>query len=105
IIFRTWTVTDLCGNTTNCTQTITVRDTTPPRITCPTNVVLQCPANISTNATGMATATDACSSVTIAYSDSVSNTCGGAQLIYRTWTAIDACSNSATCVQTITVRD
>jgi hypothetical protein len=105
VIFRTWTATDLCGNTTNCTQTITIRDTTAPRITCPTNMTLQCPANTSTNVTGVATATDTCSSVSISYSDSVSNTCGGAYVISRLWTAADACGNSASCVQTITVRD
>src|SRR5260370_208826 len=46
-----------------------------------------------------------CSAVAVAYSDSVSNTCGGSKIILRTWTATDACGNSTNCVQTITVRD
>jgi hypothetical protein len=105
IIWRTWTAYDLCGNVASCVQTITVVDTTPPKITCPTNLVLECPADTSTNATGVATATDTCSSVSISYSDSVTNNCGGTKVIARTWTAIDGCGNAASCVQTITVRD
>src|SRR5439155_14152345 len=105
VIARTWTATDGCGNSTNCTQTVTVRDITSPVITCPTNMVLECPADTRTNITGMATAQDGCSAAAIGYSDSVSNTCGGATVIARTWTATDGCGNSASCTQTITVRD
>ncbi len=104
-IRRTWTATDACGNTTNAVQLITVRDTTPPTLTCPPNLVLECPADTSTNATGVATAQDTCSQVTVRYSDAVTNTCGGTKVIARTWTATDACGNSASAVQTITVRD
>src|SRR6266568_481160 len=106
VIARTWTATDQCGNTTNCVQTITVRDTTPPTITCPPNVVLECPATATgTNATGVATAQDGCGSVTVSYSDAVTNLCGSTKVIARTWTATDQCGNSRSCVQTITVRD
>jgi len=105
VIARTWIATDACGNTTNCVQTISVRDITKPSITCPASLVLECPANTSTNATGVATATDTCSQVAITYSDAVSNTCGGSKIISRTWTATDACGNSASCIQTLTVRD
>src|SRR5205823_2596744 len=34
VFTRTWVVTDTCGHTTNCSQTVTVVDTTPPVITC-----------------------------------------------------------------------
>ncbi len=104
-IARTWIATDGCGNSASTVQTITVRDTTPPTVTAPPNLVLQCPANTATNATGVATAQDGCSAVTLAYSDSVSNSCGGTKIISRTWTATDACGNSASAIQTITVQD
>src|SRR5213592_2826493 len=84
VIARTWTATDGCGNSASCVQTITVRDTVKPTITCPPDLVLECPADTRTNATGVATAQDACSAVTITYSDSVSNNCGGTKVILRT---------------------
>jgi hypothetical protein len=105
VISRTWTATDTCGNSTSGIQTITVRDTTKPLISCPPDVALECPANTSTNNTGVATASDTCGSVTVRYNDSVATPCGAAKVISRTWTATDACGNSASCVQTITVRD
>ncbi|PWU17325.1 MAG: hypothetical protein C5B50_11595 [Verrucomicrobia bacterium] len=104
-ISRKWTATDACGNSTNAVQTITVRDTTPPLLSMPPSMTLECPANTSTNNTGVATASDTCSAVTVRYSDSVTTNCGGTEVILRTWTAADACSNSVSAVQTITVRD
>ena len=104
-ISRLWTATDQCGNSSSCTQTITVRDTTAPVIACPVNVTLECPADTSTNKTGVATATDAGDAITISFSDSVTNLCGFTQVIKRTWTARDACNNQSSCTQTITVRD
>src|SRR5207249_3984008 len=86
-------------------QKITVRDITKPTITCPSDLVLECPADTTTNATGVATAQDTCSAVTVRYADSVTNNCGNTKVIARTWTATDACGNSNSCVQKITVVD
>src|SRR5205823_6020079 len=106
VISRTWTALDQCGNSSSCVQIITVRDTTAPTINCPADVVLECPSTqTTTNFTGMATATDGCGSVSISYSDAVTTNCGFSRVISRTWTAIDQCGNSRSCVQTITVRD
>src|SRR5436190_12164 len=105
VINRTWTATDDCGNSSTCMQRITVRDTTPPTITCPANRVLECPADTSANNTGVATAQDSCGLVSIGYSDRTLNNCAGTKVISRTWTATDQCGNRANCVQTITVVD
>jgi hypothetical protein len=103
IITRTWVAKDLCLNTASCVQTITVRDTTPPVITCPPNRNLECPACTTPACTGTASATDTCSVPTVSFSDVSSGTCP--KTILRTWRAVDACLNASTCVQTIIVDD
>jgi hypothetical protein len=76
-------------------------DTTPPTISCPSDVTLQCAScNTDTNNTGVATATDDSGSVTVIYSDVVSGVCP--KVVTRTWTATDPTGNVASCVQTIT---
>jgi hypothetical protein len=101
----TLTVTDDGGLSSSCTATITVVDTTLPVISCPANVVLECPANTSPAATGTATATDNCSTPVITHSDVTVPGCGGTVTITRTWTATDAAGNSSSCVQTIQTVD
>lgn len=76
VIARTWTATDLCGNSSSCTQLITIRDTKAPTITCLEN--------------GNITVADDCSAsgdIVTFYTES-----GGV----RHWTAIDASGNTAT---------
>nr|MBN2276419.1 T9SS type A sorting domain-containing protein [candidate division Zixibacteria bacterium] len=68
---------------------------------CPANLTIECDESTDPSNTGTATATDNCDSTPIiTYSDSRS---GG--VITRTWTATDACGNSATCQQVITIDD
>src|SRR5207249_12297194 len=94
-----------CNTHGTCVQLITARDTTPPASTVPPDVVLECPADTGTNATGVAVAEEACGSVLVYYSDIVSNGCGGTKVVSRTWTATDDSGNSTNLVQTITVVD
>jgi len=109
-INRQWTATDDCGNASTCTQVIQVVDLTPPVITCPANVTIQCTDSTDPEVNpvlGFATATDNCAAEPIiAYSD-VSNfgQCPFLITITRTWTASDGCGNIATCVQTIVLTD
>src|SRR5204863_4677957 len=56
LIDRTWTATDECNNQNTCVQRITVRDSTPPVLLAPPDLVLECPADTSTNLTGVAVA-------------------------------------------------
>lgn len=104
-VTRKWTATDACGNTTTASQTITVRDNTPPVITCPANVVVECDVNIATAALGTATATDACGSSTVSSSDGPPTVRGCVTVVNRKWVARDACGNTSSCVQIITKRD
>jgi ribosomal protein S26 len=104
-ITRTYQASDACGNTNTCSQTITVDDNTAPVITfCPADAIIECDASSLPANTGSATASDNCGSVTPTYND-VPDDRGCITYIIRTWTATDACGNSATCVQNITKRD
>ena len=103
-ITRTYRATDACGNSTTCTQVITVNDTTPPSITCPANITVQCDADVPASNTASVTASDNCGTPTKSFvGDSPSGTCP--KVITRTYRATDGCNNSTTCTQTITVND
>src|SRR4030095_10553918 len=103
---RTFTATDACGNSATTSRTITwTQDIIAPPIT-----VVQTPLPAGCNpsaaaisaALGSATATDNCGPVTPTSTDgSVSNT-GCIYSQTRTFTATDACGNSATTSRTIT---
>jgi len=110
-IARTWTVTDNCGNSTQCSQTITGVDDEAPTAVCPPNTTVSCD-DPSPVAAGMATATDNCDAMpTIDFDDQSTQTNLGlcsdqTYSIIRTWTAYDDCGNQAiACSQSISVRD
>lgn len=63
----TLTVRNTFGLTSGCSTTVTVMDTTPPSLTCPTGVVLEFLNETGAIATFSATATDICSTATITY--------------------------------------
>nr|MBP8754783.1 HYR domain-containing protein [Chitinophagales bacterium] len=105
----TFTYTSSCAPLiTTCSATFTVvADETDPEIICPDNINI-CIESGATNASinfGTATATDNCAgAITITNNLSESTTynfpLGTTEII---WTAIDACGNDVTCVQTVTV--
>ncbi|SHN44200.1 gliding motility-associated C-terminal domain-containing protein, partial [Chitinophaga sp. CF418] len=107
-IIRTWTATDLCGNKTVLTQTLTVQDTIKPRfsMSLPPAITVDCD-KVPTVAT--ITATDNCTvSVAVKVSEKkefLSSVCTSNYRLTRTWTAIDNCGNTATMQQVITVQD
>jgi uncharacterized protein affecting Mg2+/Co2+ transport len=109
LITRTWTATDACGNSTNRNQLITLKDTTPPTfVTFPPDTVVECPNSTAPAVTGQPTGTDTCSVVSISFSDvSVDGDCSNqvVRLITRTWTVTDACGNSFSQNQLITLKD
>ncbi|WP_276132622.1 LamG-like jellyroll fold domain-containing protein [Polluticoccus soli] len=111
VITRTWTATDVTGNSTSADQTITVQDVTKPGITVPANVTLNCQDDNSTTANGTATGTDNCSPVAITYSDASTQNANANNaghynyVITRTWTATDVTGNATSANQVITVQD
>jgi len=104
IITRTWTAMDACMNETTYTQTITVApDVTPPVFSdMPADVNLTCLDEIPPPPT--VTATDDCDgTIPAVLTLGTSGVCPEPTVITRTWTATDACMNTTTYTQTITI--
>ena len=106
-IVRTWTATNGCEQSATVTQTITVVDTVGPAITCPSDALtLECGDSVHPDNTGHATAGDDCSTVVLTYHDGEDTDASDCvETFVRTWTATDACANTSTCEQTITLTD
>ena len=105
---RTYLASDGCGNSASCIQTIIVFDDTAPLIICPGNLSVQCASQVPANNPGSVVTTDNCGgTATVTFvSDVLSNqTCANRFTVTRTYSAVDACGNSASCSQTITVFD
>ena len=101
----TWTVIDGSGNTTTCTQTVTVVDTQNPVIACPANITVSTGGG-SCSATGVALGTpftsDNCSVASVTNNGLATYPLGTTNVV---WTVVDGSGNVATCTQTVTVQD
>ena len=99
---RTWQLADACNNKINCAQTVTLRDTTAPVITCSTNKNINC---LGAWTFDTPTAIDVASGTVITnitiVSTTTNGTCGSGFTATRIWRATDGCSNSVTCSQTV----
>ena len=103
VIAFTWVVIDCCNKTNVCRQLVTVVDTTPPVVTCPTNKVVECG---TAWAFDPPQAVDACcgTNVTRAILGTVTNgTCPTE--VTRSWVIEDCCTNRAVCTQTVRIVD
>src|SRR5678816_379682 len=97
---------DDCTNSASCSQTITFVDTTPPVIVCApdeTNEWVTGSMPVFANPT----VSDNCdTNVAVTFVDSeLPANCPAVRVLQRTWTAMDDCTDSATCSQTITFVD
>src|SRR5205085_7672733 len=103
---RTWQATDACGNSSVCSQKVTVVDTTTPVITCSsTNKTVEQGVAWTFDAP---TATDNSGSATITILSTITNVtghCGSTFDATRTWQATDNCGNSSSCSQKVAVVD
>jgi large repetitive protein len=98
-----WTATDNCGNSSSVSFTVNYVDEIAPVFTfVPAAISVECGTTIPVTT---AEAVDNCGDVTITYADSQLNDdeCLGYYL--RTFTAVDACGNSATATQIINIID
>lgn len=105
-ITRTYRATDASGNSTTCTQIITVNDETAPVISLPANITVTSPIG-SCNAVVNFTvnATDNCSGPVTITSLPASGSVFALGTTTVTTTATDACGNTATASFTVTVLD
>ncbi len=109
LIYRTWTLEDGCGNITTSLQIISVEDTTPPVISIPNDITLDCFSELTdSTVVGVAEViSDNCSSNfwAVSHIDSVlvNDSCNYA--IQRAWLGTDACGNVAVDTQMIFIID
>jgi gliding motility-associated-like protein/uncharacterized repeat protein (TIGR01451 family) len=101
----TWIAKDDCGNETSITLTITITDNEAPVfMNVPADMTIECDGTIS--ATQIPDVSDACSEVTLTSdNETTAGDCPNELVMTRTWTATDACGNTAVTTQTITVED
>ncbi len=105
-----WIVTDIHGNTSTCSMSVSVLDIQPPSISCPANIsvntsLVQCNALVYVPAPIF---TDNCGIATITNSFNSSANASGTYPFGTTtviWTVTDVHSNTATCSMTVTVID
>jgi hypothetical protein len=107
-VVKSWTVTDACGNIGTATQTVTfTRDITAPTLSNnpPAAFESLCTATFSTLPWVAPVYVDACGAVTLVSDvttpSTQQNTCPAVYV--RVWTVRDACGNTASFTQTITV--
>jgi hypothetical protein len=114
-VTRTWTATDVCGNSSTASQTITVNDQTAPVIsgaiaasTVPGSSASAAPAAVTTVAAletmGLIISDNCTADASLIVTNSDSTIAGCPIVVKRTYSVTDACGNSSTYVQTITIQ-
>ncbi|MFV8380054.1 gliding motility-associated C-terminal domain-containing protein, partial [Flavobacterium sp. LB3R33] len=102
-ITRTWTATDLSGNTSTASQVITVQDTAGPTTTTAFTAI----ANVNCDAIPAKPElvfVDNCSTVSPAiFTENITNRTENSYSIVRKWSVSDACGNASEFTQTINV--
>ncbi len=111
MVYRTWSLTDGCGNQTTQLQRITLVDTTTPVFTVPIDITISCTDDPSDlNLTGdVIDESDDCNIAIgqATYQDSIvtETICAANKTIFRKWTLIDACGNDTSQIQLIQITD
>ncbi|NTW23920.1 MAG: HYR domain-containing protein, partial [Lentimicrobium sp.] len=105
-----WTVTDLYGNTAECSMTVTVTDNELPEIICPENVSVSTDASIcEANVTiPQPEVSDNCGIASLINSYNGTNNASGVYPVGTTtinWIVTDIHGNTAECSMTVTVED
>src|SRR5690606_32465213 len=101
------TITDVNGCTNTCIHVVVEIPGTPPIVTCPNNVTIECDESSLPENTGFAIATDSCNiAPIISYTDVVlQGSCPQEITITRTWTVAFGLGNTIICTQVINIVD
>jgi len=102
---RTWQATDACSNSAACSQTVTILDTTPPQITCPSNILVECDGPPGKQVFFSPVASDGCDTnvAVVCVPPSSSSFALGTNLV--TCTATDDSGNTNQCTFEVVVVD
>jgi hypothetical protein len=97
------TATDSGGRSSSCTFIVRVVDTTPPRVTCPSNITAQATSAAGAVVTYVAAASDPCGIASFDCTPPSGSTfpCGATTVTCR---AVDGTGNTASCSFTVTVN-
>lgn len=102
----TCTATDSEGNASECTFDVTVEvDVTPPEITCPEDMTVECTGDLQSTVEFTVTATDDCTAEPAIVSDPPSGSSFPLGTTTVTSTATDDAGNSSSCTFDVTVVD
>jgi len=110
----TWTVTDIHGLSTTCTQTVVVSDSQSPTLSCPPTIIVNCLNEVPPPYVNMAeylaaggtvTDNDGINPASFALLSQTSNGLSCPEVITRVYTIADINNNFGTCSQLIIVDD
>jgi uncharacterized repeat protein (TIGR03803 family) len=99
----TLTVTDINGDTNYCTASVIVLDTTPPQITCPSNITVEFATDAGATVSYSVSAVDSCDPSPVLASVPPSGSLFPIGATEVDSTATDASGNVASCAFTVTV--
>ena len=105
VITRTWTYTDVCGNTTDVTQTITIHDITPPTASNPATTTVPGGPVPAVDITVVIDEADNCGIPTVAFVSESTDGAACPEEITRIYSVTDACGNTINVTHTILITD
>ena len=112
LVWRTWQLTDACGNIALVTQILTVLDTIAPVLNCPSGVTVPLTApNCSVSIEITVNAVDNCMGNTVTITNDLDNGGATASGIFGagqdtvTFFAMDVCGNSRSCIVPINITE
>jgi hypothetical protein len=104
-ITRTYRATDECGNFTDVTQKITIKDTTAPTVGTLSPISVQCSGDVPAADIKIVSASDNCGQVHVVFLSDVSDGKSCPEVVTRTYRVTDDCGNITDRTQTITIQD